>query len=66
MCVGGGQLVVRPGLRLAYLHTARVVEGLVVDDTVPHYLLFTDTALLLGVLVGVIQVLGRGRVRADI
>lgn len=32
------------------LHTARVVEGLVVDDTVPDYLLFTDTALLLGVL----------------
>lgn len=32
------------------LHTARVVECLVVDDTVPDYLLFTDTALLLGVL----------------
>ena len=35
---------------LTYLHTARVVEGLVVDDAVPDYLLFTDTALLLGVL----------------
>ena len=34
----------------AYLHTSRVVECLVVDDTVPDYLLFTDTALLLGVL----------------
>lgn len=32
------------------LHTARVVEGLVVDYAVPDYLLFTDTALLLGVL----------------
>lgn len=32
------------------LHTARMVEGLVVDDTVPDYFLFTDTALLLGVL----------------
>ena len=43
-----GELRLR--LRPTYLHTAWVIEGLVVDDTVPDYLLFTDTALLLGVL----------------
>ena len=58
MCVVGTQLV---GRLRPYLHTARVVEGLVVDDAVPDYLLFTDTALLLGVLVRVRQVLGLGR-----
>ena len=45
-----GELGLRLELRLTYLHTARVIEGLVVDHTVPDYLLFTDTALLLGVL----------------
>ena len=58
MFVGGGEAEAEAE---AYLHTARVVECLVVDDAVPDYLLFTDTALLLGVLVTVIQVLGRGR-----
>ena len=61
MDVGDGHL----GGWEAYLHTARVVEGLVVDYAVPDYLLFTDTALLLGVLVTVRQVLGE-RVGADI
>ena len=41
----------------SYLHTARMVEGLIVDDTVPDYLLFTDTALLLGVLTSKIYIL---------
>ena len=50
----------------SYLHTARMVEGLVVDDTVPDYLLFTDTALLLGVLGRVTQILGLEGERADI